>query len=88
MSDIFADDILDAGQIGVLAGAGYQNVTVKANPKVCVFVTLINNTSLLTVCKSNINFKQSTMIRNLDIMIVLWHLHCDFLFEIVLSCLI
>ncbi|KAM3964003.1 LOW QUALITY PROTEIN: molybdenum cofactor synthesis protein cinnamon [Aphomia sociella] len=41
MGAILADrgDVLDAASIGLLAGAGYQNVTVKAHPKVALLST-------------------------------------------------
>lgn len=70
MSDIFAGDILDAGQIGVLAGAGYQSVTVKANPKVCISVTHKNDIQLLTMGSTNIKFKRLTMVSILDHLMV------------------
>ena len=36
---IFTGQILDSAKIGILAGAGYQNVTVRAPPKVALLST-------------------------------------------------
>ncbi|KAJ2942809.1 hypothetical protein O0L34_g14997 [Tuta absoluta] len=58
-------DVLDAGQIGVLAGAGYQNVTVRAYPKIALLSTgnELQEPSELKLRPSHIRDSNRTMLR-------------------------
>ncbi|XP_049879101.1 gephyrin [Pectinophora gossypiella] len=67
MGAVLADkgDVLDAGQIGVLAGAGYQNVTVRANPKIALLSTgnELQEPSELKLRPAHIRDSNRTMLR-------------------------
>ncbi|CAH0758625.1 unnamed protein product [Diatraea saccharalis] len=60
-------DVLDAAQIGMVAGAGYQNVTVRAYPKVALMSTgnELQEPSELKLRPAHIRDSNRTMIKTL-----------------------